>query len=156
MEIGGIRLLGPDGLSGDGHSTLRWIQYLQTHEGGLTVVDPDPIVKENTEKLLRFYHPQPDVHIIRASGEIYLSMLSGPIHLLYLDGPDVGSDGYQEAHHHMFAAATPFMVKGGLVVVDDANYPDYGKAGLIHFAIKDDPTWDFRRVGDHVILRRLV
>lgn len=143
MEAGGIRKLGPDGFSGDGHSTLaflRWAQdWRQIYNGQpqIWTIDPDPQVAVHNAALVPLFRPRPMHFTVTAPAELFLSGLDrfaasglmSRISLLFLDAGDVGQEGVGKLNLRIFEQALDFTPH--FVLVDDVDYPDNGKASAI-------------------------
>jgi len=151
VEVGAIR--NPAGRIGDGHATIAWASIAKELGGGSKVysVDIDPKAVHLTYEMTKEFD---NIATICEDGIKYLRHFKEPIDLLYLDGHDVGTTNYQGFHFEMFYQALPNLGKGSLVLVDDINFPDGGKGGLIRgYALENG--WDeVFHEGQQMLLKR--
>jgi len=144
VEVGSIRADDPNHRLGDGHATLHWV----AHFGQVYSYDVDPCATRLTQELAGTRGnlvAQTRDGIDALQGETFA------IDLLYLDGWDVGTDGYQEQHLAAFQAACPRLGERSLVLIDDTEFAGHGKAGLV-IPYAESVGWRWREVGKQILL----
>jgi hypothetical protein len=119
VEVGAIR--NRDGLTTDGHSTLRW-----PHDATLWSVDNDPKAVNLTRELIS---DRPTVLCVLADAIAFLRSLPVGIDLLYLDGPHPDRDDGRRWHLEAYRAAT--MNLRSVLLIDDTDVPRFGKAEFV-------------------------
>ena len=87
VETGTIRGHLDDFKFGDGHSTLRFAEYVSRFGGKLYSVDIDPMAVMISKALCTKEFPviEDDVHIIESDSVTFLESFDEPIDILYLD-----------------------------------------------------------------------
>ena len=127
VEIGTLR----DNNTGGGHSTYKFGEYLSRFGGKLYTVD---IAKEAiTFSKKASSEFQPWITYCQDDSEHFLKNFKGQIHMLYLDGFD-STPGMEKAASQKqlreIKAAMPKLAESSIVLLDDADLPEGGKAAL--------------------------
>ena len=130
VETGCIRI--QNNWEGDGYSTVLFDEFVNVYDGIVRSVD----INDKHCQLARYFAT--DKSIISTDDSVrflWNLKLERKIDLLYLDSYDVEdkNDVHAAAFHHFmeFYAATNNLSKDSLIVVDDCDMKDCGKAKYI-------------------------
>ncbi|WP_414561706.1 MULTISPECIES: glycosyltransferase [unclassified Anabaena] len=125
VEIGTLR----DNNKGGGHSTYKFGEYCSKFGGTVHTVDILPEAIEYSMKATGEYQPWIKYYI--QDSEIFLNTFSEKIDLLYLDGYDSTPGNENKAslkQLNEIKAALPKLKEKCIVLLDDADLPEGGKA----------------------------
>ncbi len=127
VEIGTMR----DTNKGGGHSTFKFGEFCSRYGSRLYTVD---ILKEALDYSREASADwQPWIEYVQSDSTKFLSGFEGEIDLLYLDGFDSTPGKEKEASKKQLdeiKAALPHLAPGCVVLLDDADLPEGGKAAL--------------------------
>jgi len=132
VETGCIRI--QNNWEGDGYSTILFDDFVNEYGGIVRSVD----INDEHCQLARYFASTKSIictdDSIRFLWNLDLANKIDSLDLLYLDSYDVDEDNvHDSALHHLMEllAARKYLTKDSLVVVDDSDRKDYGKAKYI-------------------------
>lgn len=125
VEVGTLR----DSTKGGGHSTYKFGEFCARFNGRLHTVDILPEAIEFSQKATADFQPWISYHV--EDSEKFLKNIPGKIDMLYLDGFD-STPGQELAASKKqlgeIKAALPHLSNHCVVLLDDADLPEGGKA----------------------------
>ncbi|MBT4407782.1 MAG: class I SAM-dependent methyltransferase [Euryarchaeota archaeon] len=125
---------------GDGHSTLRFAEYIWGHGGELYSVDIDPMAVLVSKSLVGKEFPQAmeHIHIIESDSVAFLESFDEPIDVLYLDSANDAELILNEAK-----AALCNLHEESIVLIDDCfNENEYHiEKGALAIPFLEENGW---------------
>jgi len=153
-EVG--RLRNPQAGESDGHSTLAFLDYVNSKEGKLISIDED-VATESACRRLFVDRGISDIKRLTFDNWSALERYHHPdtvIDLLYLDAWDLYVNGSVKNHLICFLWMESLVRSGGLVLIDDTGYPDLGKGKLV-VPVAALMGWTVLHQGFQTLLRKL-
>lgn len=117
----------------DGGSTFMYDDFVTNHNGILVSIDIDPNKKTLCKDKVSYHTHLITEDSVKALSQIELMSIIPHIDLLYLDSFDIDwNNSHPSANHHLkeLVSATPKLISGSLVVVDD-NKNGIGKGQYV-------------------------
>lgn len=143
----------------DGHSTLMFATYIKEKGGRLFSIDNQaPTEAVCREAMAKAGLDSSETTFVNKDAIRFFSDMWSEtfLSLLYLDGWDLVNvkDNYSAQNHLLcFLLAEPFVLPGGLVLIDDTGLPNKGKGKLV-VPVATLMGWDVLFEGYQTLLRK--